>query len=246
MNVNNQSRWLFSRYQFLRDLFLKKDVEAVTRKDETVKIGENAVAFIGVQLTRESKWLGVAAIEAFFSWTEHVLIHLSILNGSITTGEEVAQLAEADWRVKVKTALDLNDRQTKRLFDELLSIRRQIRNYMAHGAFGKQGEAFQFHSSAGAVPVNLAEKKGSGRFSFLSDPSFDEAAAIECADKFVEHLWSGPRRPAKLYIQEAGFPIILPYAKDGTYRVAMSSESEMDTFLDYLGQQIDNTANMDW
>lgn len=246
LNVNNQSRWLFGRYQFLRELFLKKDAEAVARRDETVRIGRNAVTFIGVQLARESKWLGVAAIDAFFSWIEHVLIHISILNGRIATGEEVARLAEANWHVKVETALNLNDKRTKHLFDELLLIRRQIRNYVAHGAFGKQGEAFKFHSQAGAVPVILADNKRDGVFSLLSDPSFNEGAAIDYADKFIEHLWTGTRRPAKLYIQDAGFPVILPYAKDGTYRAAMSSEEAMDEFVEHMGRLIDNAANMDW
>jgi hypothetical protein len=77
------------------------------------------------------------------------------LQGKLKTGKDVANLAAAEWSEKVKTAIGLDDVEMKSLFDELLIIRRQIRNYMAHGALGKQGEAFEFHSSAGAVPVIL-------------------------------------------------------------------------------------------
>jgi hypothetical protein len=63
-------------------------------------------------------------------------------------------VASAEWADKVKTAIQLDDPEIKALYDELLSVRRQIRNYMAHGAFGKRGEAFDFHSTAGAVPVS--------------------------------------------------------------------------------------------
>lgn len=198
------------------------------------------------ELRREAGWLGVAAIEAFFGWTEHVLIHIAILQGKITTGEDVARLAASDWSDKVKTALDLTDATTKRLFDELLTIRRQIRNYMAHGAFGKEGEAFQFHSAAGAVPVMLTDRNGADRFSFDGPPSFDEAAAIETVESFVKHLWSGSLAPAKIFIQDAEFPVVLTFAKDGTYTQAMQSEEDMEQFVEYWGREIDNAANMDW
>jgi translation elongation factor EF-4 len=58
-------------------------------------------------LSQESSWLGIAAIDAFFSWTEHVLIHIAILQGKLKTGEEVADLAAAEWAYKVKTVTDV-------------------------------------------------------------------------------------------------------------------------------------------
>ena len=72
-------------------------------------------------------------------------------------GEEVANLANAEWADKVKAAISLDDAKLKSAYDELRTIRRQIRNYMAYSAFGKRSEAFDFHSSACAVPVNLTD-----------------------------------------------------------------------------------------
>jgi hypothetical protein len=195
----------------------------------------------------EARWIGIAAIEAFFSWTEHVLIHVGILCGKIRTGQDVARLVDSDWSDKVKAAIDLSaDKETKDIYDEVLEIRRQVRNYMAHGAFGKQGEAFQFHSAAGAVPVNLTDPQGRNRFSMWSVPSFDEPRAIEVAESFVAKLWEGERAPAKLYLEEAGLPVILTYASDGTYASAMSSAEDMEHFIEVLTREMDNAANMDW
>lgn len=42
----------------------------------------------------------------------------------------------------------------------------------------------------------------------------------------IEHLWSGPRAPAKIYLQESGIPVILTYAVNGRYRTAMQSEGK--------------------
>jgi integrase len=100
-------------------------------------------------LIRNSRWLGLAAIDAFFSWTEHVFIHLAILQGRLTTGNQVAEVADADWSTKFRAALDLTDHETKAHFDTLVVIRRQMRNFMAHGAFGKQGEGIVHHRLTG-------------------------------------------------------------------------------------------------
>jgi hypothetical protein len=189
LNVRNNSAWLFKRYEYLRDQFRERAASAEARKGdvektETVLADGTKVESYSVPafaLRQEAGWLGIAAIEAFFSWTEHVLIHIAIWQGKLKTGEEVADLAAAEWSEKVKAAIGLDDAKVKSLFDELLTIRRQIRNYMAHGAFGKRGEAFEFHSSAGAVPVNLTDPDGRDKFSMWLGPSFDEARAIETA-----------------------------------------------------------------
>jgi hypothetical protein len=254
LNVKNNSAWLFSRYEYLRDQFREKATSAEARKGEVEKTEESfpngtkteSYSMPAFGLRQEAGWLGIAAIEAFFSWTEHVLIHVAILQGKLKTGKEVAALARAKWSEKVKTTIGLDDAKLKSLFDELLKIRRQIRNYMAHGAFGKQGEAFQFHSSAGAVPVNLTDPDGSDKFSMWFGPSFDEAAAIQTAELFIEKLWEGDLAPAKAYIQDADLPIILTYASDGTYESAMTSMEDMEYLIEGLTRDMDNAANMDW
>ncbi len=253
LNVRNNSGWLFGRYEYLRDQFREKTAEAEARKREVEKTEEvlgngtkvMSYSYPAFGLRREAGWTGIAAIDAFFSWTEHVLIHIAILNGKIKTGEEVADLAGADWTDKIKAAVDLDDAAMKTLYDELLVVRRQVRNYMAHGAFGKNGEAFEFHSGAGAVPVNLTDPEGRDRFSMWESLSFDELGAIETAEAFVEKLWDGDLAPAKLYLQEADLPIILTYASDGTYQGAMTSLEAMESLVEGMTHEIDRAANMD-
>jgi hypothetical protein len=254
LNVKNNSAWLFSRYEFLRDQFREKAAAAEAREHEVEKTEETlsngtkttSYSMPAFGLSREASWLGIAAIDAFFSWTEHVLIHIAILRGKLKTGQEVAELAAAEWADKVKTVIQMDDPKLKVLYDELLSIRRQIRNYMAHGAFGKRGEAFDFHSTAGAVPVNLTDSEGRDKFSMWFGPSFDEAEALETTEAFIDKLWDGELAPARMYLQEANMPVILTYASDGTYDAAMSSPEEMEEFIDGMAHQMDNAANMDW
>ena len=117
---------------------------------------------------------------------------------------------------------------------------------MAHGAFGKRGEAFKFHSGAGAVPVLFPHQHGKPRFALIGAIGFNEATAIEVINKFIQCLWSGNREPAKHYIQECGFPSILPMANDGTYSKAMQSMEDMQKLTERLGYRFDQAANMDW
>ena len=88
-----------------------------------------------------------------------------------------------------------------------------------HGAFGKRGEAFHFHSGAGAVPVLLTQGQRH-RYALTGKPAFDEGAAIADIETFIEHLWSGARTPAKIYIFSE-LPSILTHVLDGTYAQAM-------------------------
>ena len=252
LNVLNNNYWLFERYEFFRNRFKALSEEAEARKNErnvekkTSEDGTEAttVSFPSDSLRKEAEWYAQAAIEAFFSWTEHAFIHLAILQGRLHSGEDVAKLAGADWKTKFKFALDLGDAQTKKHYNSLLDLRAQIRNYMAHGAFGKRGEAFFFHSGAGAVPVLLTGHQ-KHRYSLWGKPVFDERWAIKEIEQFITHLWSGPRLPARIYIFSS-LPNILTFVADGSYTRAMQSEDDMKQFVDYLTYHFDSAANMDW
>lgn len=272
VNVTNKSASLFDRYSFLRETYDHKAAEAAARKDERiVEEGKTAdggtwssTSYPATRLRTEATWLGLAAIEAFFRWTEHVFIHIGIMRSMLRTAEDVARAAEADWATKYRLALDLADARSKSFYDELLVVRKELRNFVAHGSFGKRGEAFDFHSSAGAVPVLLPDPVGSRRFSFGENDAFNVfdvadalssfggsnmfnvAKALSSIDRFVDHVWADSRAPAKIYIQEYGLPLIMTMARDGTYDRAMASTESMTAFASNLAGRMDNAANMDW
>ena len=255
LNLKNHSRALYDRYVFFRKIFREKHEEVEKRKDE--RLVEDGISEDGLvkwqstrmpvyELRREAGWLGLAAVEAFFSWTEHVFIHIAVLRGACTTGREVRKLASADWSEKLRTALDIDQPEIKNLYDELTVIRRQLRNYVSHGAFGKDGEAFSFHSSAGAVPLRLPHRRKRQSFSFGSGVNLDPTQAFDVIERFQSHLWNGWRVGAKLYIQDYELPAILSMATDGTYEAARASEQTMVDFTKQLARQFDDAANMDW
>ena len=154
--------------------------------------------------------------------------------------------ADADWADKYKGAIDVRDPEAKKRFDSLISVRRELRNFVAHGAFGKDGQAFQFHSTAGAVPVLLPHKTSNRSFSIGEDLQFNHEAAIASIEAFNTYVWTGERTPAKMHNQEYGLPAILTHANDGTYAHAMATTFNMKQFCDNLIGEIDRASNMEW
>lgn len=250
LNVHNHSSDLYQRFRFFADAAIAKTAEAEARMMERIEKplpnGGMAISFPSYGLRREASWLSLAAVEHFYSWTEHIFIHLAILNGKAKTGDAVACLAKSEWADKYKAAIGIADSNAKQFYDDLLLLRRQVRNFIAHGSFGKDGEAFSFHSGVGAVPMRLTEKGSKSQVTFGVGLSFNDKAALKLIESFIAYLWSGPRRNAKFYIQETDLPTILTYANDGTYARALSSEDAMIEFTDALVAEFDRSANMDF
>ncbi|MBT3071411.1 hypothetical protein KKP04_11105 [Rhodomicrobium sp. Az07] len=253
LNVTNRSYELFAQYNYFLQEYQAKTKEADKRRKEKIvkkhRSGGETWTFPASALRREANFLALAAIEAFFSWTEHVFIHIAILRGLVTTGKDVEALATKQWADKFKAALDLSNSSTKSHYDELTLLRRKVRNFIAHGSFGKDGEALSFHSGAGAVPLRLPDRtEASSRhiFSFAEGIEFREEEALDLIQRFIIHLWSGDLEPAKIYIQDYGLPLILTYVADGSYKQAMASVKQMEDFADRLTYEFDRDANMDF
>ena len=253
LNVVNRGRQLFERFEFYLAEYKRKLNESVESDEDHI---QRARASVSKKISdwyvptyrrhMESGWLGLSVIDGFLSWTEHVFIHLAILKGHVTTGKEVAKLAESNWADKFKAALDVADAETKTFYDKLAAVRGQFRNFNAHGAFGKQGEAFSFHSGAGAVPVRLTHKRETPELLFGLDAEIPEAKAIELIENFITFLWNSDCGPAFQYIQESDLPAILSYAADGTYQKAMACAEDMEVLIERLTHQWEQAANMDW
>lgn len=254
INVLNHSVQLFERYEFLRQSAQTRFDEAEQRKDEVHCVSHrdedgsvwSHSTYPSWQLRREGDWLALSAVEAFFSWTEHALIHLAILQERIRTANEVATLAAAEWSTKFKKNFDLAEAGAKDVFDRMLAVRQDLRNHVAHGAFGKQGEALLFHSSAGAVPVLLPHRTGPQHFRFGHGLDFDAHQVFGVIDEFFAFMFDGPREPARQFLLENSFASVLTLAANGTYARAMQSVEEMAEFLEHWSYRVDQAANMDW
>jgi len=253
LNVVNRGRQLFERFEFYLGEYNRKLDEPIesdedhiqrVRASRSEKISDWYLPAYKHRM--ECGWLGLSVIDGFFSWTEHVFIHLAILKGRVTTGKEVAKLAESNWADKFKAPLDITNSEAKRFYDKLAAVRCQFRNFNAHGAFGKQGEAFSFHSGAGAVPVRLTHEPERPAFLLGLDEEIPEAKAIQLIESFITFLWNSDCAPAFQHVLASDLPTILSCATDGTYQRAMASSEDMEILVKRLTHQWEQAANMDW
>lgn len=142
-------------------------------------------------------------------------------------------------------ALDITEPATKDFYDRLLTLRTQVRNFVAHGAFGKNGQALSFHSEVGAVPLLLPHRQNKDRFRFGNGVDFLPPESMQLIHDFIAHMWAGKLSPAKIYVDSA-LPLILSYVGNGTYARAMKSDEEMNEFTEHLSHSFDDAVNMDF
>ncbi len=254
LNLISKCPQLWDKYAFLKEqsetLMKKFEAEkdnAVVEKgyNEDGSFSWSSTSYPAYEFRRQSLWLHETAVDAFFAWCEQALVHIAVLMGKLTNGQEIVELLRLEFGEKCKLVFDLSEAADKKSYDDILELRVQLRNYVAHGSFGKDGSTFDFHSGVGAVPLRVLDGGSRSGFAFGTDGSRDWESDYARIDSFLSQLWSGGRLPAKQYI-ETGFPCVLTYATDGTYQRAMQSEDEMRAFIEYLSRKIDDAANMDF
>ncbi|MBI3258012.1 MAG: hypothetical protein HYZ54_00795 [Ignavibacteriae bacterium] len=253
LNVENYNTSLYDRFKYLHDLFTEQKAKQIENRGKyeivkkKMKYGEmTEYTPLSFNYAQRSNWLAVSCIEAFFSWTEHLFIHLAIIGQGMWNGSEIYELTGKEWKDKFTKAIPISTPKSKKYYDELIIIRQQLRNFVAHGAFGKNGEAYSFHSGSGSVPILMNRQIGKNRFSLTGGLGFKEEAVIELIDQFINYLWNSSLAPAMHYTQECSLPSILTYSKDGTYKAAMKSLAKMKKLSAQLMREIDDSANMDW
>ena len=250
VNVVNRSIELQDRFDFLLQEYKTKLSEAESNLNKpsitTRASGRIEFMFPDLRHVRQAEWLALSAIESFFSWTEHVFILFAIMQGDCVTGKSVKNLASAHWKDKFQAVFNIDDPEIKQHYDALTTIRDQVRNFVAHGSFGKKGEAFMFHSGVGAVPVRLPHREGYHSYRFLGKGNvIDENQAISSIEHFIDYIRTGALEPAWTYLDN-GMDLVLTRASTGYYRNAMESMESMKELVEIENRIADDFANMDW
>lgn len=254
LNLESKCPQLWEKYIFLKGqskaLLEKFEAE---KENRVVEKGHNkdgsvtwtSISFPAYDFRKQSVWLHEAAVDAFFGWCEQALVHIAVLMGKLTTGQEIADLLRLEFGEKCKLVFDLSVPDDKLAYDEILDLRTELRNYIAHGSFGKDGSTFQFHSRVGSVPLKILDTENRSEFRFGTYNLRDWENDYARIESFLSQLWSMGRGPARQYL-ETGLPCVLTLAADGTYQRAMKTDEDMRKFIMVLAQQIDDAANMDF
>jgi len=194
---------------------------------------------------REGGALATAAVDAFFSRSEHLFLLAYGLLGGGRRAVSVLDFLSSNWPAKARVILDLSDPKAKNLYDALLGIRERWRNPLAHGGFLSGGGSFYFHvPGVGALPAQLRRTPSGVKFGFrLTEKSFAEIARL--FDEFDSYLAAGPLRHAVKWAA-AGLDVAFDGESRSTYLKAMQSDEAFDDFLQWSSMDADRHDNMDY
>lgn len=237
LNILNYNEILQERCLYLKDLY--------TNSIRKIREKEYETFLESHKLILQAKGLFLSYVEAFFSWTEHLFVHLAVIRGNIINGDELSKLVGDEWKNKYKKAIPQNE-ITDKYLESFLIVRQQLRNFVAHGSFGKNNETFTFHSATGAVPIYMNHKKQKNKFSLNGSLSFNKEEVMKLIEDFNLYLFEGPLSLSMLYTQKYNLPTIMTLATNGRYSKAIKSVRSMERLISEISKSIEDSANMDW
>lgn len=194
---------------------------------------------------REGGALGTAAVDAFFSRTEHLFCLAAAFRSAALPPGGILELLSSNWPTKARATLDLADPTAKSFYDKLLDVREEWRNPLAHGGFLSGGGSLHFHiPRVGALPARLRRTPKGVRMGFtLHESSFQELTKL--FDAFDHFLKQGELRHAMRWA-EANLDVAFDAASRSRYIAACRSDEEFEDFLEWTERDLDRHANMDY
>lgn len=190
-------------------------------------------------------YLASAMLDSYFSRLEHLLVLLVPFTSLNLKNGELKKFVGSMWGDKFKTIFDITSCQrSKKVYDDLRSVKEAFRNPAAHGGFLKKGASFLFHSAAGAMPVQLTKTNGNYEFRISQIPpaTFDEICDIlDAAEDFIAN---SEFSDAFVYAN-SGLDVPTDDNSRSEYLNVMNTENFED-FLDHKAMEWERYANMDF
>jgi hypothetical protein len=185
-----------------------------------------------------------AAVHAFFSFLEHLLLISFFLSGDDPAGGRLADFISAGWNVKFKRQVSLNDRESKLHYDRLVAIHDGIRNPAAHGGVHSDGADFSFLlPGIGPVKTHLVAQAG-GRRSYRWHRSDREHALAHLGE--AEAWLSEGQLAAAVRYGESGLPLFFVEEIRSELAARRIDLDALDEYIELLTRMSDDAANMDW
>ena len=245
VNIDNHFSDLRDQYEHFCLLARASDEAAATAKP----IEQRGDGWVGItlpahQLRREARFEATAAVASFFSMLEHLLLIAYFFSPLDESDGSLADFIGGGWSTKFRRVLAISDPAIKAPYDALVEIADSVRNPSAHGAVRPDGTDFRF-LLPGVGPVSARvtiSNSKARRYSWDDKKPFPSLAALDSA---YESLRSGPLRAAVTY-GDSGLDLYFGSKIRDALRSAASHPEELDNLIEFLQEQVDRAANMDW
>ena len=248
INVDNHLPRLKRQYEHFRNLssasLLAASVAEPIREEQPGPPRTISVRLPSIELEQQAGYESNAALSAFFSMLEHLLLIEFLLSGREADGGRLGTFLASGWKAKFKYVMDLEDPQTKVQYDKLAEIHDQARNRSVHGGVHSDGTDFNF-LLPGVGPVS-AHLVISGRKRTYRWSSKTTASSVQdVLDEVGGWLENRPLGPAITY-GESGLPLFFGSGLRNELVEARRDPASLLTIIENLRTWLDNSANMDW
>lgn len=239
ITIVNQFQWLYGMYRHFRE---SAEASFAARRNENRREPPPGFAALARLLNRAltfdrtGAFNALAAINAYFSYLEHVLVLVLPFSDFDPGTESVTDFIGMRWRDKFKRVFDINGTTAKRLHDRLHEVSETYRNTYGHGGFDKEGGAIYFHvPGLGALPTRLTDVRESPHFELIPVDSIDFEEVCAVFDELDEFLRSSPRSRYGFRYAEAGMDVRFDASARMRFAEAMESVERFTIAM-----------NMDW
>lgn len=246
VTLHNRFITLDSRYRFLRDQaevsFSRSDTSSITATDLQTRVAEYNDR---MQREREGFFLGIAALDAYFSRLEHFLVLALPFCDFDPRSDSLVSFLGQNWGAKFKRIIPLNrDVTAHKLYERLRAVKQRYRNKFAHGWFEKGASSLYVHfPPIGAIPAELSSKENVVlQFRPLTAPTFADICKL--LDEVDSYFSNGQLRLAVKYA-ESGLDVAFDPKSIAKYKSA-SNDEDLEGFIEAEAYFQDQFTNMDW
>ncbi len=270
MTLNNDFYNLYDRYSFFRSWYIERRSESTGASVKPLPLetpadtaplrsegdfnfySESSVSLEAfnakIRAMQESSHYAVAAIDAFFSLLEHILVLLAAFLDELPVKPSITQFIGFNWDEKFMLVFDTkNGTKAKFYCDQLRIFKERYRNFFAHGNLQKGGGSILVHVDAvGAIPFTLT------RFDNPFHPLFRHLEVAEVDEVFrffdsvEDFIENAPESRHGYKFIRTGLSVAFDAQSREQYKSAMGSDSEFDSFIDRQIYFADQAINMDW
>jgi len=243
VSIGNQGGLYRGKYEFFRG-----KAEECYEAPERVP-GEDPVITINrkLKMDREGFFYASAALEAYFSYLEHLLVLALAFCDFDPVQDNLATFITSFWTEKFKRIFDLgSDNEAEKVYHALLRLKEKFRNPLSHGGFDRDATTLYFHvPGLGAVPMSLSRHAQSINYGFNPIVAVSFKEACEVLDRADTFFVTGPKR-LEMHCVMSGIDVAFNEGSLRKYKKAMESDAATDAFIEYRLTEMDNAMNMDW
>lgn len=196
---------------------------------------------------RNKGYYEFAAVLAFFSLIEHVLVLLFALSPK-AFDQPLAKFIKMDLKAKLNVIFDKVEPENEVMRSMLLSLADKYRNFFAHGGITKGGRATHVYlTGIGPIanPAFRLNKDPSLPFiEFLPDKPTIDSEVFPFFDEFESWLSQGPTKFGMKFIDE-GMDVLYDKKFQAHFLEACSDESTFDEWLRERSLATDRMINFE-